>query len=219
MIPKSRLLLPVAVFAVMLPALPCRAGEHTFRYDDKQATKVEIAGEFNNWTAVPMARGNDGIWTATINLPEGEYGYKFLVNGENWVFDPSTPSRKTVEGEENSSVLVNGDAVAPVSTPAPAPDAGGAGTPGPQEWTFTYTDPQAQAVYVTGSFNGWNTEANPLSRNDEGVWTAVVHLEPGETTYKFIVDGEWKTDPANGKHAEDGQGGANSVIDIEAPAH
>lgn len=209
-----------AIFAAMLSIAPSRASEQTFRYEDAEASKVELLGEFNNWEAVPMTRQADGAWTTTLDLPEGDYGYKFLINGENWAFDPTNPSRKTVNGIENSSILVYSESSAPSTpptpstppAPTPAAEAAPAEVSGSRDWTFTYSDPQAQAVYVTGSFNAWNTESHPMTRNEDGVWTATVQVEPGETTYKFIVDGEWKTDPANTKVSADGRGGNNSVM-------
>jgi len=217
-----------AVF-VLLPTAHIMATEHTFRYDDPSVEKVEVAGEFNNWKATAMQRGDDGAWTLTLDIPDGIYGYKFLINGEEWVFDSSAPDRKTVNGIENSEVTI-GTGVAAVenkpeqqqdSTPAPAspPENQPATASGSQDYTFYYSESFPQNVHVAGSFNEWSSEATPMSRNDEGVWTVTVSLPPGETTYKFFVDGEWKTDPANPNVAEDGQGGSNSVITIgDAPA-
>lgn len=195
---------------VLLFAAPCMAVEHTFRLDDSSATKVEVAGEFNGWHAQAMNRSADGVWTLTVDIPPGTHGYKFLVNEEVWMLDPSNPNRKTVDEVENSAVTVGGAA-------ASAPSLSASGV-----WTFSYSDPQAQAVFVTGSFNGWNTDANPMTKNDAGVWTATLSLPPGETTYKFIVDGQWKTDPANPSVVEDGQGGQNSSVragESQAPAN
>lgn len=61
---------------------------------------------------------------------------------------------------------------------------------------FRYHDLGAEAVFLSGSFNGWNPEANPMKKNREGVWSAVMNLFPGIYEYRFIVDGLWKNDPA-----------------------
>ena len=60
----------------------------TFRYSGS-ATKVYVAGSFNNWstTANPMTKGSDGVFTTTITLAEGAHEYKFVVDGE-WIADP-----------------------------------------------------------------------------------------------------------------------------------
>lgn len=204
----------------LLFALPCAAAERTFRYEDPSAAKVEIVGDFNKWEAAPMTRDASGVWTLTLDLPPGVYGYKFLVNGEVWTLDPANPARTTVAGIENSSVTVDEGGAAPAdqtsqsssantdaSVPSDTPAASAPGT-----WTFSYSAPEAEAVFVAGSFNGWNTQSHPMSKSDAGVWTATVSVPPGQTTYKFIVDGEWKTDPANPQLVEDGGGGNNSAI-------
>ncbi|MBU3666335.1 MAG: hypothetical protein FGM15_10745 [Chthoniobacterales bacterium] len=206
-----------ACFAVLVAA-PCMAVEQTFRYEDAAASKVEIAGEFNDWKAAPMESSADGVWSITLDLPAGTYGYKFLVNGDAWMLDPANPDRKEVDGNENSAVTVGEGAAAPVdqASGGSPPDIDGSDpvATAPGTWTFTYAAPEAQAVFVAGSFNGWNTTANPLSEAGNGVWTTTVSLPAGQTAYKFIVDGEWKTDPANPALAEDGSGGNNSVVTI-----
>jgi len=73
--------------------------------------------ECQNWQAQSMSKGSDGIWTTTLSLSPGSYGYKFLVNGSDWVFDPNNPNRKTVNGIENSAIEVAGENAA--SAPAP----------------------------------------------------------------------------------------------------
>ncbi|MDQ6623652.1 MAG: hypothetical protein M3Y86_09235 [Verrucomicrobiota bacterium] len=80
-------------------------------------------GEFNDWKGQPMAKGSDGVWSANVALSPGSYGYKFLVNGSEWILDPVNPNRKTVNGVDNSSVEVKaGESAAPplVSTPTPS---------------------------------------------------------------------------------------------------
>ncbi len=52
------------------------------------ASKVCIAGSFNNWSADsdPMSKDNSGIWTITKKLKSGKYQYKFVIDG-NWSLD------------------------------------------------------------------------------------------------------------------------------------
>ena len=49
--------------------------------------KVEIAGDFNDWTPTRMRKVKDGNFVSIIPLPQGHHEYKFLVNGE-WMTDP-----------------------------------------------------------------------------------------------------------------------------------
>jgi 1,4-alpha-glucan branching enzyme len=61
--------------------------------------------------------------------------------------------------------------------------------------TFTHRAPEAEAVFLAGSFNGWNTQATPMKKNKEGLWSATLNLFPGYYEYRFIVDGQWEDDP------------------------
>jgi hypothetical protein len=69
---------------------------------------------------------------------------------------------------------------------------------------------KARQVLLSGSFNGWATQGEPLTRTDSG-WVANVNLSPGKHLYKFIVDGQWLTDENNLLKEADGHGGFNSV--------
>jgi 1,4-alpha-glucan branching enzyme len=63
-----------------------------FFYHDDSAESVALAGDFNNWntSAAPFIRNGSGVWTAGIDLPSpGRYRYKFVVNGNRWIDDPS----------------------------------------------------------------------------------------------------------------------------------
>ena len=60
----------------------------TFAYKGL-ATEVSVVGEWNWSNPVPMVEQN-GIWTGNVELEEGLYCYKFLVDGE-YMFDPTNP--------------------------------------------------------------------------------------------------------------------------------
>jgi 1,4-alpha-glucan branching enzyme len=63
--------------------------------------------------------------------------------------------------------------------------------------TFRLEAPQAAQVFIVGCFNGWDPMANPLKRDEEGIWSCTLSIEPGEHEYRFVVDGVWWDDPAN----------------------
>ncbi len=63
--------------------------------------------------------------------------------------------------------------------------------------TFTLQAPDANQVFVAGSFNDWSPTASPLEKDSEGTWTCAVLLEPGGYEYRFIVDDVWWDDPLN----------------------
>ncbi len=71
-----------------------------------------------------------------------------------------------------------------------------------------------KSVSVAGSFNGWNTGANPMKKTGENTWEASLPLPPGSHTYKLVIDGQWRLDPANQQKAGDGTGNENSLIQV-----
>jgi hypothetical protein len=52
-----------------------------------------IAGDFTNWTPVPMIRREDA-WVYTAALPAGVYQYAFVSADGTWFVPPSTPGRR-----------------------------------------------------------------------------------------------------------------------------
>jgi len=82
------------------------ADDHEFKYKAADAKSVELMGEWNGWKSIQMTKGDDGVWKAKVTLSTGTYGYKFLVDGKDWVFDPDNSAKKTVDGIENSAVEI-----------------------------------------------------------------------------------------------------------------
>jgi len=78
--------------------------------------------------------------------------------------------------------------------------------------TFKYHAPEAKAVAVVGTFNGWNAEANSLKKDTKENWSTVVSLFPGSYEYRFIVDGRWKDDPSCELRHLNVYGGYNCVL-------
>ena len=68
--------------------------KQTFSYRAPTALSVMLAGDFTHWQseAVPMKRGKDGIWKASVALAPGVYHYRFLVDGQ-WQDDPECELR------------------------------------------------------------------------------------------------------------------------------
>ena len=108
------------------------AKEQEFRFKKRDAQSVVLMGEFNGWKGQPMSKGPDGTWTAKVTLPTGSHGYKFLVNGTDWILDPDNQTRKTVNGVENSAMEVKeggSSTLAPTATAMPSPTAAAAASP------------------------------------------------------------------------------------------
>ncbi|MDT4895521.1 MAG: hypothetical protein QOH25_598 [Acidobacteriota bacterium] len=70
---------------------------------------------------------------------------------------------------------------------------------------------EAKFVNLAGTFNDWKPAAIVCSK-EAAEWICRVDLKPGKYLYKFIVDGNWITDPANPTTEDDGRGNVNSVI-------
>lgn len=49
-----------------------------------EATRVELAGDWNDWKPVPARRAANGVWYADVALAPGEYRYAFRVDGGAW---------------------------------------------------------------------------------------------------------------------------------------
>ncbi len=68
----------------------------TFR-PDIETRNVSLVGSFNGWdrSATPMTGPDDnGAWSVEVMLTTGVHEYKFLVNDEEWFFDPYNLDRK-----------------------------------------------------------------------------------------------------------------------------
>ena len=92
----------IAVPAAILEERTCLA---TFEYqpDGPAPQSVHVAGAFNGWdvTACPLVEGADGSWSGTMELGEiapGSYGYKFVVNGDDWRIDETNMMRRYDDG-------------------------------------------------------------------------------------------------------------------------
>ena len=48
------------------------------------ATRVEVAGDWNQWTPVSLARAANGVWYVDLSIPPGLYRHAFRINGKVW---------------------------------------------------------------------------------------------------------------------------------------
>ena len=68
------------------------------------ASTVELKGEWD-WDQTIAMTESGGIWSTTVELEDGLYCYKFIVDGD-YIFDPSNTYRGYCDGIENSVVRV-----------------------------------------------------------------------------------------------------------------
>jgi DNA-binding response OmpR family regulator/chromosome segregation ATPase len=79
---------------------------------------------------------------------------------------------------------------------------------------FRLTAPDAGTVLLVGDFTGWQKEPVPMKPGVDGVWSATVNLPPGTYLYMFVVDGEWREDPACAQRVPNEFGGQNMVRQV-----
>ena len=154
------------------------------------ARKVFLAGTFNDWntTNLPMRQTPNG-WMANLKLKPGKYLYKYIIDGR-WTEDPNNNQKEDdLNGGMNSVVYC----------------------PNYQFELKSHLD--AHGVILAGSFNNWRTNQLSMTKTAQG-WVLPVYLKDGTYSYKFIVDGNWITDPANKNLRPDAGGNLNSFIGI-----
>lgn len=90
-------------------------------------------------------------------------------------------------------------------------------TKGKKRVTFNFAMGNgAEAVNVTGDFCDWKADAYPMKKGKDGCWKKMVYLEPGQYEYRFVVDGDWQSDPEAPESVPNDFGTTNSVVTVEA---
>jgi hypothetical protein len=70
--------------------------DHAFQVDGQTtASSVWLTGSFITWAGTPGAgaiaftQGVGGAWTGSYAFEPGSHQYKFIVDGNNWILDPT----------------------------------------------------------------------------------------------------------------------------------
>jgi hypothetical protein len=152
--------------------------------------RAYIAGSFNNWNPArtSMLKVDTG-WVVNIPLAAGKYYYKFILDG-NWMPDPNNRlSEDDGQGNTNSALFC-------------------------PNFIFKLNGfTSAREVYVAGNFNNWNKNELKM-QSAPGGWSLPVYLKDGTYSYKFLVDGNWISDPSNKITREDENKNLNSVVGL-----
>ncbi|WP_158826096.1 hypothetical protein [Mucilaginibacter lacusdianchii] len=167
---------------------------YTFRLGGfATAHRVAVAGRFNNWNANEIILSPKGkYWERQIYLHEGTHLYRFMVDGR-WITDPANPAQ-TVQNNTASSILNFGESV-----------------------NFKLNGySNAKNVFIACDFNNWRSNTIRMQKAAGG-WALPYVLPKGNYQYKFIVDGQWITDPFN-PHTTVIEGNQNSFLSV-APNH
>ncbi|HEY1173446.1 MAG TPA: isoamylase early set domain-containing protein [Verrucomicrobiae bacterium] len=78
--------------------------------------------------------------------------------------------------------------------------------------TFELLAPEAREVRLAGDFTDWERSPIALEKKKDGKWQMEISLPCGMYEYRYVVDGQWVTDPqANMRHLN-AFGTENSVL-------
>jgi hypothetical protein len=168
---------------------------HFYLRGHKNAKRVMLAGEFNNWSPDGLAmEKNDSGWIAAVKLGPGKHWYKFIVDGRWMVDEDNLLKEHDGRGNTNSVFFKN-------------------------NYLFRAAGFEtAKEIKLAGSFNNWDPSKFLMSRTARG-WELPLYLPEGTHTYKFVVDGKWVMDPSNAEKFPDGVGSFNSVLRLGAPVN
>ena len=84
-----------------------KARTMTLEYFAPEANTVALAGDFNDWDcqANMLKKSRAGWWKIALKLTPGQYQYRFVINGEQWVEDPENPNKRLNEFAAYNSIL------------------------------------------------------------------------------------------------------------------
>ncbi len=160
----------------------------SFNYYGPTVSEVKLAGSMTNWgdgAQLMTYNSTTGYWSITLtNQLSGNYQYKFIVDG-GWFTDPLN----MVNVDGNSAYTITDGYVPDVVSPQ---------VDG-KTVTFYYKGAETDTVLLAGSMTDWQNGAKTFSSYDAAteLWSLTLRLEPGNYEYKFIVNGDWITDPAH----------------------
>lgn len=85
-----------------------RTKKTSFEVALPEANSVNVVGDFNEWSgeAHPMKKNRAGVWKLAVEIPAGEYQFRYLVDNAQWINDDSTAYVPNTFGTENSFVEV-----------------------------------------------------------------------------------------------------------------
>lgn len=144
-----------------------------------------------------LLREAAGAGLSIVDFDPQSVGYRDYMSLATEVLESGSRGRSLLESCEESGISKNGY--------QPQPVTGGI--------LFQYWAPQAREVSLAGDFNQW-VAVPLLRRNGEGLWQRVISLRTGQFRYKFLVDGEWKLDPAARQQRQNLYGNLDSYIEI-----
>ncbi|KAL0236333.1 hypothetical protein GEMRC1_002915 [Eukaryota sp. GEM-RC1] len=87
---------------------PAKAKTINLSVNAPKSSSVNLKGSFDSWrNSYPMIKDNDDKFSCSIELPEGRYQFKFVVDGVNWMCSNDFPTMKDSCGNENNFVDIS----------------------------------------------------------------------------------------------------------------
>ena len=187
-------------------------GTVTFNYQgDGTEEAVKVKGEFSGWNTIDMTKGENDIWTTTVEGISGinEYGIVTwspeTVDKEwgDWKGDPLNTYKKN----NNPAVVVN-----------PQVSEG--------KVTLYYLGNGTETrVIVKGSFDkDWGVLHEMTNESGSNIWSVTMDIAPGNYQYGIVTWspdtveqewGDWKGDPLNPNHEKEGDFTSNAILTVE----
>jgi Glycogen recognition site of AMP-activated protein kinase len=96
------------LFFIFLPPQEQTLRPYRFVIYQPEAERVELTGSFSGWKKMPLKHaGNSGYWEITLELPEGDHRFSYIIEGNRRLTDPTIAVRETDDfGGENSILTV-----------------------------------------------------------------------------------------------------------------
>ena len=155
-------------------------------------TTPTVNGSFDNWcgNCNPLTDADaDGIWETTLNLPAGNYEYKFAY--DSWAgqenLTPGSSCTVTNFGYTNRSLVVSAANTLPVVCWESC-----AACAGPPVFVTFRVDMSNVTGFTTpelnGTFNNWCGNCAQMTDMGNGIWEIMMSLAAGTYEYKFSYD-------------------------------
>ena len=187
-------------------------GTVTFNYQGNGTEDaVKVKGEFSGWNTIDMAKGENNIWTTTVEGISGINEYGIVTRSPDtteqelgdWKGDPLNTYKKG----NNPAVVVNPQ----ISN---------------EKVTLYYLGNGTETrVAVKGSFDkDWGVLHEMTNESSSNIWSVTMDIAPGNYQYGIVtwspdtVDqewGDWKGDPLNPEHEKEGNFTSNAILVVE----
>lgn len=194
------------------------------------AEGVHVAGNFQGWdpNATSLAdEDGDGIYSITVEVPQGDtIEYKF-INGADWPFVETVPEDCGTDngiGGFNRFAIIAAEVVLPTVCFGECQDCQPIVTPDSTLVTF-HVNMQNQivsvdGVHLAGNFQGWNPGSLEMTDADgDNIYSVSALIPSGmEIAYKFINGNAWTTSESVPAECgfDDGSGNINRNFTVPA---